>query len=154
MADIYVVKSQDRLQNLQGVYTQALIPVDEDSIAVLKGIKAGDVYRVTVKKPRNYKFHKKFFALLKVVSDNSDDFTSVEQLLTSIKINLGYTEVIIGPGGAKYQIPKSISFAAMDEMAFNEFYRRAFELVIRSYMPGVSPYDLERAVMEVMEFSP
>ena len=46
-----------------------LRPAGEEDVEALRTVAVGDVIDVAWKRPRNYKFHKKFFAMLKVGFD-------------------------------------------------------------------------------------
>ena len=123
----------------------------EDEIKLSKW-KFGDVLCVEVKKPRNGKFHKKFFALLHVVFGNQDKYSNMEDLLTEIKLKTGhYTEHITTKGIVVY-IPKSISFAKMDELQFQMFYSKVIDVVLRDFLP-MDKNDLDSMVNEVLSFT-
>ena len=54
MKSIYMVKQ------LNGSF----LPAHDSDLDLAKQIKVGEVYRFQFSKPRNYEFHKKYFALL------------------------------------------------------------------------------------------
>ena len=60
MKEIYLVKSFD------GKFT----PAQDSDYEMAKNIKAGDTYKFKFSKPRNIKFHRKFFALINLVFQN------------------------------------------------------------------------------------
>lgn len=143
MPDIWVVKGLN----------QHLIPDDETGRNYLKGIKAGEPLLVTVKKPRNIKFHRKFFALLNLAFDNQDRYDDFEAFRKEVTMRAGYWQEHIHVTGQSSFTAKSISFSAMDELAFSELYQRAIDAIIKHFMPEADPEELSRAVDEVLSFA-
>lgn len=111
---------------------------DTDHEAV-KSIAVGELIEVEYKKKRNYQYHKKFFAMLKFVLENCPDvidnntgeikplFRSIEQILAYIKLQIHYDSILIN--GCETRLPKSISFSAMDNVEFENFYNKTFDVV-------------------------
>lgn len=110
---------------------------DEAGADVLRKVKLGKVVRVEMTTPRNVAHHRKFFALLNLVWSSAGDWPSLEVLLDKLKINLGHYEQcgeIVDPetGEIRKAIKlKSISFAKMDQLQFEEFYERALHELCR-----------------------
>lgn len=123
----------------------SLRPGDEEAEAVLRSIGQGELVSVEVKRPRNIRFHNKFFAMLKIILDNQELYKSKTQLLDVCKIAIGHVEVIERKG-IQYMKPKSISWAAMDETAFQDFYDRAVAWVAEEVVPGLRRQDLDEEV--------
>ena len=113
-----------------------LTPATDEAEAWLRKIKPGDVIDVDVVRPRSQSFHRLFFAMLKIVSDNMDN-CSIDNLLDVIKLGIGHTRIIELPGGAFYAIPKSISFSAMDQDTFSAFFTKSVDYVIADILPGI-----------------
>lgn len=97
-----------------------------------------------ITRPRNYEFHKKFFALIRLTFDNLPErihhmlnVRSEEDLLTCIKLDLGLATTIYH-GGREIVKPGSISFAAMDNDEFERFYNRALDLILSKYLRGAT----------------
>jgi len=102
----------------------------------LKKLKAGEEYQCEIKKPRNIKFHRMFFALVNMVFENQDNYLSVEDLRHDLTIEAGFYEEITNMfTGEVYRRPKSISFAKMDELEFSEFFTKFVNIV--SVLVGV-----------------
>lgn len=51
----------------------------------------------------------------------------------------------------EYYIPKSISFAAMDQAGFDEFYNRCLDAIAQHFLPGVSSEELRQQVEEFLK---
>jgi len=70
-------------------------------------------------KPRNLKFHKKFFALLNMVYENQEQYNNIEHLRKDLTISAGYYDLRYNIEGVEVQEAKSISFAKMDDVEFS-----------------------------------
>lgn len=126
-----------------------LSPMDDLGREFLAGYKQGDLIRVKTTKVRNPQHHRLFFALVNIVYDNQDHYESVEHLLTALKIALGHCDTVICKDGNPAYIPKSISFAKMDQTEFDAFFNRAVELVCKHFLPGVKDEDLRREILDM-----
>ena len=103
-----------------------LKPVDDQGIDTLRKIKVGEVIQCELNKPRNLAHHRKFWALLNVFWKAAGDWSSPYGVLIELKVRLGHVQsVLIRETGEIVKVPKSISFASMDQTAFDEFYERA-----------------------------
>ena len=111
-----------------------LIPVEEDAEKVLKRIGLGEVVQMDYKPARNYKFHKKFFAMIQHVFENQDKYDLLEDMLIEVKLQAGHYQEHVTTGGKITYQAKSISFDHMDELEFQEFYEKAIQGVIRAQL--------------------
>ena len=82
-------------------------------------------------KKRNYKFHKKFFALLNLVFENQEVYNNLEHLRKDLTISAGYYDIRHNFEGVEIYEPKSISFAKMDDNEFSELYNRFVDVVVK-----------------------
>lgn len=128
----------------------ALRPIDAAGEQALAEIPQGELVRVTIKRPRNVNHHRKFFALINAIFPHQDFYPTEETLLAAIKVALGYGESIKLPDGRTIIVPGSISFAKMDQKAFESFYDRALTLILGKILPGVNKADLEREVSDIL----
>lgn len=142
---------QRKLSGLAPAY-----PSDADEIAKLK---YDETYEVTIKQPRNIRFHKKFFALLNLTLVNlPEGFTlttpdgqelpikTVDDILWHVKMQTGHWETKYTLGGKVIYEPKSISFAAMDDTEFNDFYQKAVDVILKYFLPHTEQSELEEMV--------
>lgn len=132
-----------------GDYLKPLSEWDHDSI---KRIKDGQIIYVDYKKPRNPLFHNKFMALVRLIYQNQEEYKSIESLLNVFKVELGYYDSLYFRG-QEIRVPRSISFAAMDEIAFQDFYDKAVELALHRFFPAVTPAELEEYVNQIAHFA-
>jgi hypothetical protein len=126
-----------------------LRPCDEVGERALKQITQGNTVTCQVKQPRNVLHHRKFFALMSKVFENQEYFTSIEQLVAALKIAIGHVDVVQTRRGT-FTIPKSISFAKMDQAQFSEFYERAVDFVVSDVVPGLGRAELEAEIQEMI----
>ena len=122
-----------------------LFPVDETGEVVIRKFSMGEIVSIDVKRPRNVAFHRKFFAMLHIILQNQDAFKSIDDLLELTKLRTGHCHTVLTKAG-EVKITDSISFAAMDQDSFNDFYNRAVLWVIDEVIPGLTRQDLDDEV--------
>lgn len=117
MADLYLIRT------LSG-----FAAIDDAGKDLLRKIKLNKVVKCEIAQPRNLAHHRKFFGLLNTVWTAAGDWATVDDLLIELKIKLGLTtDVVIRESGEVVKVLGSISFAAMDQLAFDTFYERAIQ---------------------------
>lgn len=130
-----------------------LVPLYDSDYEEKKKLKPGDTVLCEIKRPRNYEFLKKFFALIRLTFDNLPEHLhhalsiySEEDMLTSLKLDLGLCTTV--RYGMREVIKEgSISFAAMDESEFERFYNRCIDMILHRYLRGTD----RKALMEEIE---
>lgn len=132
-----------------------LVPMYDSDYDEKQRLKVGDTVLCSIKRPRNYEFHKKFFALLRLTVTNLPHliqqqmqiFTE-EDMLDCLKVELGlYTTVL--HGGKQIIKTGSISFAKMDESEFERFFQRSVDVILRIYLRGT---DRQALIEEIDNF--
>ena len=88
----------------------------------LKKIKVGDLLECEIRKPRNYRFHKKFFAMLNLVFQNQERYDNIDDLRHDLTIVSGYYTERVNIQGEHVKMANSISFAKMTETEFSDLY--------------------------------
>lgn len=135
-----------------------MTPASQHDADMLDALRPGETVRVTVKRPRNLKFHRKFFALLQAAyqfEQVSDRYENLDQFLQSVKIAIGHAdrhEAQIAGERCVILIPRSISFASMDDTEFERFYSATLDALLRRWLRGVSEDELERQAEIVLGF--
>ena len=99
----------------------------------IKRIKAGEEILCEITRPRNIKFHRKFFALLNMVLNNQEIYNNIEDLRRDLTIEAGFFTERANWLGEVVKEPKSISFAAMDDDQFSEFYDAVINTIVRCF---------------------
>lgn len=125
----------------------SLIPIDDEGKEALDGIGQGELIKVKITKARNLKHHKKFFDMLQLVFSNQETYPTLKHLLTAVKLEAGwYEDEAVDVNGKRSYLVKSISFAKMDQVEFNEFYMQSIAAICR-LLPHLNAEDIEHEVM-------
>lgn len=129
----------------------SLRPTDSAGEDALRKIGNGEVVSIELKRPRNVKHHRLFWALMTIVHENMDEarYPTVEDLVAAIKIAAGLRTRIVLPNGDVGFIPGSIAFHKMSQDEFSAFYDRVCDLIAKHFLPGVTSEQL-RAEVETM----
>lgn len=122
-----------------------LRPYTDDDYEEMKKIKVGSIVKANIVRPRNVKFHRKFFALIRAAWDSLTEqqrinLRSIDTFREQLLITSGFSEPLYDLNGQKFlERAKSISFSKMDEPAFNEVYSRVLDTIITIlYADGVT----------------
>ena len=137
------------------VTPNGLVPMYDSDYNEKQRLRDGDTVLCHISKPRNYEFHKKFFALVRITFDNLPErliqmlgIRSEEDMLDCLKIDLGLFSTL-WHGGRQVVRLGSISFAAMDNTEFEKFYNRCITLILDKYLCGT---DRQAVIEEVEHF--
>lgn len=130
-----------------------LVPMYDSDYDEKKRLNVGDTVLCSIKRPRNYEFHKKYFALLRLtvanlphlIQQQMQIFTE-EDLLDCLKIDLGLFTTRLH-GGRQIVKTGSISFAKMDNTEFEKFFSRSVDAILRIYLRGTD----RQALIEEVE---
>jgi hypothetical protein len=131
-------------------------PADHEAYTKLKRrlerMKPGTWFRMEWAVPRHGPHHRKMFALLALIADNSEIYDTTEKALVAVKLVAGYADPMIDPRtGELTQVPQSIAFDAMDQDVFDQFYQAAIDGVLRFILPTMdrdtADHLLEQIVM-------
>lgn len=108
--------------------------------------KLGQVVELRARRPRNPGHHRKLFALLGLVVDNTELFANTEDALVGLKAVMGRGRWVRIDGTTKDLFyPESIAFDAMSQDEFETFYTAAVAAVQRWWLP-VNDNELREAV--------
>ena len=126
----------------------SLRPTDSSGEDALRKIGNGEVVSIEVKRPRNVRHHRMFWALMTIVHENMDEarYPTVEDLVSAIKIAAGLRTRIVLPSGDVGFIPGSIAFHKMSQDEFSAFYDRVCDLICKHFLPGVESAALREEV--------
>ncbi len=108
---------------------------DED-YEELQKIKVGSVVKAKIVQPRNIKFHRKFFAMINAAWDSLTErqrtnLRSKETFREQLLITSGFSEPLYDINGQQFlERAKSISFAKMDEPAFDKVYSKVLDTIL------------------------
>ena len=102
-----------------------LVPLDDADHEARQRLHNGDIVLCDIRKPRNPRFHRKFFALLRLTYDNLPD--TIARALDIHHIS-----------GTPIVRVRSIDFDSMDETNFHNFYARALDHIVHHLLPGTT----------------
>lgn len=106
-----------------------LEPFDQEAADIISKWKQGDFVLVNAKRPRSYEHHKRYFALLNILLEETEIFNDIEEAQTYFKIKAGiYKTVEID--GKFYPMVGSINFSQMNEDAFGIFFNKAVQIAL------------------------
>lgn len=113
-----------------------------ESDSVLARVPFGKVVYVEVKQPRNGKHHRLYWTLCQRIADAIG--SEAETVSDVLKIRTGHCNNVQTKRGV-LQLPKSISFAAMDQTKFSEFFEQCLTVIYGEW--GIARPD----ILEVMK---
>lgn len=130
-------------------------PADHEAYTKLKrrieGMKPGTWFRMEWAVPRHGPHHRKLFALLALVADNSETYDTTEKALVAIKLVTGYADPVIDPRtGELTQVPQSIAYDSMDQDEFDRFYQAAIDGVLRFILPGLDRQTADHLLEQIV----
>lgn len=133
---------------------RGLVPLEDDDYEVKKKLKIGETYSVEVKIARNVDFHRKYFSLISYAWEfldekEADTFKTKENFRKYLEISAGHCDVIFHPRLQEFvEIPKSISFAKMDNGEFTILYGRVKDVIFSIIGNRVSQQEFERLLLD------
>lgn len=128
-----------------------IVPANAQAEEALRAIPRDEWRLAVIRNPRNVKHHRKWFALLNAVYPHQTMWPTFPKFREKIQEALGLGEYHTNGMGQRYFEPDSISFANMDQDAFEDFYQRGVELILTRILPGVDNDDLTREVADILE---
>ena len=143
MSEIYVRKVLGKLA-----------PCNAEDLKIIQGLENDTDYKVKITRPRNVKFHRKYWKLLgltienlpegHIIKINDQDFRvkNSNHLHWLIKMEMGLYSNVLTISGEVIQHVHSIAFNKMDEGEFSNFYGKAVEIILKYFLVGVSAEDL------------
>lgn len=116
-----------------------------------KKLKIGETYEAEIRLPRNLKFHRKYFSLLRCaweyLNEKQQEFfeNDMEVFRKSLEVTAGWCEPIYNLKTESWvHAPKSISFRKMKEEEFNALYNNVRDILLRAILPNISQEEFER----------
>ena len=107
------------VKNLNGT----LKPAYDSDYESLKKIPLNEIIEIEYKKQRNIRFHRKLFSLLNLAYSNQNIFDNLEDMRYCLMLECNLSEIKVNKlTGEIFKVPKSLQFAKMDEVEFNEVY--------------------------------
>ena len=146
----------------------SFIPASEDDAELLSKVKVGETVKLVLTRPRNIKFHRKFFALMSLAFDYFEPPAhgegsalaekyvvqkNAERFRKDITILAGYHEMTYRLNGDVRVEAKSISFGSMGEDEFEKLYSACIDVIINKVCTQYTEYELRKQVEDlILEF--
>ena len=147
-----------------------LVPASDQDKAIIDKIKVGQVLKFTFTRMRNYKFHKKWFALVGLAFDYWEPTAlpddpekkwmkrvtpekNFDRFRKDITIRAGHYDAYYRLDGSVRIEAKSISFGDMSEETFEKLYSDTINVVLKQIYKNYTEDDLNSLVAQVMSFS-
>lgn len=133
----------------------ALVPVDDEGYELIHKLKDGRDVGADVVQRRNPRHHRLFFAICKFIQMHSPLMgeQSIEEIKDALKLATGHVTRRVDTDTAQtFYVCKSISWSAMDQTAFNQFFDAACKVVADRWMPaGTTPDDVRRELILMVD---
>lgn len=89
----------------------------------------GEMIQITTVQPRVGWYHRKHMALEQAVFEAQERFQDFDGFRDWLKVGAGHVDWYPGPRGGTFPVPKSISFAKMEQGEFEEFHRKVIDFL-------------------------
>jgi hypothetical protein len=154
MSEIVLMKSAN----------DALIPFDEAASEFVRKCRTGELLHSDYKRVRNYRFHKKYFALIKFAFDQWEPKgelsykgmpvqKNLQRFRKDIAILSGFFETTVNLKGEVRLEAKSISFSQMDEIEFEELYQATITIILSRILKNYTRENLDEVVENLLRFA-
>jgi len=143
-----------------------LVPDNDETAEWLQKVKNGDVLGGEFARPRNYRFLKKYMALLRLAYDAWEPalaehkghpvVKNFHRFRKDVAIASGFYELTVNLRGETRAEAKSISFAHMSEEEFDQLFQKTITLFLTKYQILANYRDaaeVERVVEEILRFA-
>ena len=144
-----------------------LMPDTEEDQEKLKRFKMGDVCKAEITNPRNVKFFRKWWALVKVGYElweetcprhkhkGMDVLPNFERFRRDVTVLAGFAKATVNVRGELRLEAESISFANMDEEHFEELYSQTINVLLQKVLTGrgITEERLRKMSESVMDFA-
>jgi len=143
---------------------EGFLPASEDAIKLRDRLEPGTIVwfkPLRVRCPRDLR---RYWALMTMCAENCERIEMPyggvmliqckEDVSDAVKLCTGHCTTIFDVGGKPvYQIPKSISFANMEQTEWEEYWPKVVDVVMERVMPGVSEADIELELLKCMRLA-
>lgn len=125
-------------------------PADDEALRVSRRWGAGEAVVVDLKKSRLHKSLRRYWKLVQLVLDNSEQFKTKEQVHEFLKRRSGHVITIVSKStGEVFELADSIDYDSIeDEAEFQEIWRRVVDVVCTDILPGVTEAEIEHEILK------
>lgn len=126
--------------------------VDEEIIDAM----TNGFYDCELKRPRNAKYHRKFFGMLKFVYMSQEAIQDFDEFRDELLIKAGYCStfyMVVQGENITVKKPRSISFSSCDQIQFEVLYNKVVDVILADYIHGESKEEFENKVMAILSYT-
>ncbi len=129
---------------------KGLVPCDDNDYEAKQKLKIGEVYQVTISRPRNYEFHKKYFALINCAWEYLNEnqvqfFKNINNFRKTMELAAGHSEMVYSINRKEFiEQVLSIAFDKMDNDQFQDLYNRVFDVILKYPLKNISQEEFEK----------
>ena len=112
-----------------------LVPLYDSDLDEKRKLKVGQVYQADIKVVRNINFHRKMWAMLNTAwallpEKTQNGFRSFEGFRAYLLVAAGFYDTYFSPRLKEFvEVPKSMSFASMDDAEFSDCYNAIKDVI-------------------------
>lgn len=118
------------------------VPAGELAKKVFARVKVGEVVRLEPKRSRSLPWHRRYWALVNLIADNTS--YSKKQIHELLKLRCGCSMEIIERSGNVVTVPDSIAFDKMSADEWADYWERVVAYVSSDLLPGITSAALLR----------
>ena len=136
--------------------TGGAIPADEDAQEIFNSFKIRQNFEVLPWKERNVAFHRKFFAMLGIISERNPKWKNRHSLCKACQFGIGHVDMVANIHGQLVAVPKSIRFDKMKEPEFIRLYKEISQYLLTNLellVPGMREDEFETYVLRIMDYT-
>ena len=133
---------------------EGLKPYGDSAYEAKMKLKIGEVYKATIKKPRNLKLHKKYFALIHCawafLKERQTAFfhENVEVFRKTVEVAAGHCDKVYNVKHKEWvDVPRSIAFDKMDEAEFSDLYERVKDVLFEVFLKDITEEEFMDALL-------
>lgn len=128
-----------------------LVPADAVAAEMMADIPLATGVMVTVKVPRNLRHFRLAWVLADIVSKSVDWLSDRETAMDWLKIKARHVRMIHDPlRNTTAIVPKSISFASLDQAGFKRVFDRMIHVVVTEIIPGMDEKSLRSELENIV----
>ncbi len=124
-----------------------LHPDGDVSIGALSKLPFNKPLKAEIKAPRNGKHHRLYWELVNRIADAVG--AEPDTVSDTLKIATNHCTIVKSKTYGVLRLPKSISFAALDQQAFSDFFERCLVVVKAEW--GIDRPDILAALGDLLE---
>ena len=112
----------------------ALHPSDGEALKGIMRMGDGECVLVSVVRPRNAPWHRKYFAICKCIGENQEPARDAESIDLELRIRAGHFDVLLVEGH-EIRVPKRLAFAKLSAEQWEALWPSLEQAICRDFGP-------------------